>query len=185
MKRLQPGDTLIEVLFAFTILSLVISVMFSGAMASYKSAINAQDRTTALFVAQFQADGLKTYRDSLLWEGTQGYTFLDGNQLNTSKGLVAVKGLPTNTNWCMNIPTDTDQYWRIITTIDDCNTVAKNLAPSLISPRIEINRQAFAKKSDGITDDTSKVIITVKVIWTAKNSNKEESVVNTVFLIKQ
>ena len=72
MHQKRAGDTLVEVMLAFAILSAVISVAFSGAMGSYRSALTAQNRTQALFLAQYQADGLKTYRDSLDWDNGGG-----------------------------------------------------------------------------------------------------------------
>ena len=191
MKKLWPGDTLIEVLFAFAILSLVISVMFSGAMSSYKSALTAQDRTVALFVAQYQADGLKAYRDSLGWDNASGqqYTFLDANAgTNLSvpasqQDLIKARELATNnTVFCMNKPyytSDADQYiyWKIYTATSDCNGVAKKLAPTLNNPNIEI-RLVMAPDSKSAT-------ATIKVNWTARNSNTTETVTNTILLTEQ
>lgn len=188
MKKLRTGDTLIEVLFAFSILSLVISVMFSGAMSSYKSALAAQDRTVALFVAQYQADGLKTYRDSLGWDSASGqvYTFLDGNVNDaTDIRFVSINGITVDTQkFCMNIPANNSGYWKIIkdnyATL--CNTnsdsVAKTLAPSLNGASISITR-------GDLTDNGSRMIFTVKVTWKARNSGQDESVTNTIFLTRQ
>jgi type II secretory pathway pseudopilin PulG len=188
MKKLWPGDTLIEVLFAFAILSLVISVMFSGAMGSYKTALTAQDRTTALFVAQYQADGLKTYRDSLGWDTASGqaYTFLDGNVNDaTDTRLIKVRDITVNTGvFCMNIPKNNSGNWKIIKDNYDalCNTdsnsVAKTLAPNLNSPTISITR-------GDLTNDNSSILFTIKVKWKARNSSIDESVTNTILLTKQ
>ena len=188
MKRNFAGDTLIEVLFAFSILSLVISVMFSGAMSSYKSALTAQDRTVALFVAQYQADGLKTYRDSLAWDAGSGqlYTFLDGNlQDTTDTRLVKVRDITSSSQaFCMAIPKNNNGNWKIIkdSYVSLCNTdsnsIAKTLAPSLNSPSISITR-------GDLTNDNSSMLFTIKVKWKARNSSIDESVTNTILLTKQ
>ena len=94
MSRKLNGDTLIEVLFAFAILSTVIGTAFSGAMGSYKSAQVAQQRSQAQLLAQYQADGLLTYRNSLAWDSASNLpNFLDGGS-----GLTAVSGFAS---FCM------------------------------------------------------------------------------------
>jgi type II secretory pathway pseudopilin PulG len=179
MKKLWPGDTLIEVLFAFAILSLVISVMFSGATSSYRSAINAQDRTAASFVAQYQAEGLLAYRRSLAWDAASGqqYSFLDGDGGVDTPSNKKVRDIDILTTFCMNIPTSGNAKWEIITVSSTCSANAKTLAPTLTNPRIEI--------TNGILEDPSRLLVTIRVFWTAKNSSREESVVNTILLTKQ
>jgi hypothetical protein len=186
MRHFRAGDTLIEVLFAFTILSTVIGVMFSGALGSYKSALNAQDRTTALFLAQYQADGLKSYRDSIAWDQASGqqYTFLDADggaalgDSATQKSLVVVRSLATNnTSFCMNQPSSSYIYWKIITVASDCKSIASALAPSLQDADININ---IALANDG-----NSATATVKVKWRARNSRQIENVTNTILLTKQ
>ena len=186
MKLHRPGDTLIEVLFAFAILSTVIGVMFSGALGSYKSAVNAQDRTTALFLAQYQADGLKSYRDSIAWDQASGqqYSFLDANAgaaLDNAAGqqsLVVVRSLATNnTAFCMNQPTSSYIYWKIVTTPSDCKSIASALAPSLQDADININI--------ALANDSNSATATIKVKWRARNSGQIENVTNTILLTKQ
>ena len=176
MRLHRAGDTLIEVLFAFAILSLVISVMFSGAMSSYKSAQAAQDRSVALFVAQYQADGLKTYRESLAWDVNSGqvYTFLDGNNGATSGGLTKIRDAGV---FCMDIPTSASNTWKVLTTVSSCDTVASTLAPTLLNPKIQI--------TTALAGDGKSVVATVKVIWTARNSSSTENVTNTILLTQQ
>lgn len=177
MKRRLAGDTLIEVLFAFAILSLVISVMFSGATSSYRSAINAQDRTAASFAAQYQAEGLLAYRRSLAWDAASGqqYSFLDGDGGVDTPSNKKVRDITTA--YCMNIPTSGNAKWEIITESITCSANAKTLAPTLTNPRIEI--------TNGTLADPSRLLVTIRVFWTAKNSSREESVVNTILLTKQ
>lgn len=66
------GDTLIEVIFAFAILATIIGFAFTGAIQARKTALAAQQRTQAIFLAQYQSQALKAYRDSLPWDDTVG-----------------------------------------------------------------------------------------------------------------
>jgi len=66
------GDTLIEVIFAFAILATIIGYAFTGAIQARKTALAAQQRTQALYIAQYQSQALKAYRDSLPWDDSVG-----------------------------------------------------------------------------------------------------------------
>lgn len=177
--HLPAGDTLIEVLFAFTILSAVISVAFGGALSSYKSAQTAQNRTQALFLAQYQADALKTYRDSLAWDGTENAlaSFLDGPTV--ADNLTAMRGyiLSPFSPFCMEaVNSPTDRWWKVQTTTANCNEGARYLAPNLNSPTVQITLSA-------ITNDSTKATVTVS--YKAANNSPDEKVTNTILLTKQ
>ena len=184
--RRPAGDTLIEVLFAFTILSAVISVAFSGAMSSYKSAQTAQNRTQALFLAQYQADALKTYRDSLAWDNTEGqvYCFLNtsGTSCTADASLTAMSGhLPVapatqGTPFCMEENTTPTRYWKVQTTTATCDSSAKTLAPNLNSPTVRITLST-------ITNNSTKATVTVSY-QAANKSTITEKVTNTILLTK-
>ena len=183
--RRPAGDTLIEVLFAFTILSAVISVAFGGALSSYKSAQTAQNRTQALFLAQYQADALKTYRDSLAWDNTesQSYCFLEttGTYCQLGTNLTAMKdyALSPFSPFCM-VPAGGLTYWKVqdtTTTPNSCDERAKTLAPNLNNPTVQITLGA-------ITNNSIKATVTVS--YTAANkSTITEKVTNTILLTKQ
>jgi len=181
MRQKRAGDTLVEVMLAFAILSAVISVAFSGAMGSYRSALTAQNRTQALFLAQYQADGLKTYRDSLDWDNGGGLpSFLNGPSGTLGAGLVPIKN--TNDylgNFCMSTaatpPPQSILYWKINTDVNACNGLAKSLAPNLINPTISI-------ATSSRTSDRVEAIITVE--YKAANANIREKVTNSIILIK-
>jgi len=172
------GDTLIEVLFAFTILSAVISVAFSGALSSYKSAQTAQNRTQALFLAQYQADALKTYRDSLAWDSAENSlaSFLDAGAGST--GLTAMRGytLSPFNPFCVGFFGQVVTYWHINSN-PYCDGFAKSLAPNLNSPTMQITLSA-------ITNDSIKATVTVSY-KAANNSAITEKVTNTILLTKQ
>jgi len=184
MRQKRAGDTLVEVMLAFAILSAVISVAFSGAMGSYRSALTAQNRTQALFLAQYQADGLKTYRDSLDWDNGGGLpSFLNGKTptLGDDK-LTAIKDGATGNylgNFCMSTaatpPPQSILYWKINTDVSACNGLAKSLAPNLINPTISI-------ATSSRTSDRVEAIITVE--YKAANANIREKVTNSIILIK-
>lgn len=174
--RRPAGDTLIEVLFAFTILSAVISVAFGGALSSYKSAQTAQNRTQALFLAQYQADALKTYRDSLAWDGTENAlaSFLNAGSVNlTAMSTKASSGDP----FCMEANTTPTRYWKVSTNTVNCNDSARALAPNLNSPTVQITLSA-------ITSDSTQATVTVSY-KAANNSAITEKVTNTILLTKQ
>lgn len=173
--RVRNGDTLVEVLFAFAILSLIISVMFSGALSSYKSAVTAQERTQAQFLAQYQADALKTYRDSLEWDSSANplASYLDGG----SAALSAMRN-PTQP-FCMQFnPSNAStprNYWSVQSNEGTCSSDAKVLAPNLTDLKIQIRLSL-----SGVSQTA-----TITVSWQPKNSKSSESVVNTILLTKQ
>ena len=175
--HLPAGDTLIEVLFAFTILSAVISVAFGGALSSYKSAQTAQNRTQALFLAQYQADALKTYRDSLAWDSTENVlaSFLNAGSVNlTAMSTKASSGDP----FCMEVVNSPNgNWWKVQTSTANCNDSARALAPNLNSPTVQIVLSA-------VTNDSTKATVTVGY-KAANNSAIPEKVTNTILLTKQ
>lgn len=185
----KPGDTLIEVLFAFVILSAVISVAFGGAMASYRSALTAQNRTQALFLAQYQADALKTYRDSLDWDsGGDNVSFLDGVPNNFLNGnsisnINAVRQYDSSDQkFCMESskPAGELTRWKIITDTTACNNLADALAPNLNEPRMEIELINSGNPVD-------KVEAIVRVSYkpaSGADPNYREKVTNSIILIR-
>jgi Tfp pilus assembly protein PilV len=183
IHKVKRGDTLIEVMLAFAILSAVIGTAFSGAMGSYRSGITAQNRTQALFLAQYQADGLKTYRDSLDWDKGGGLpSFLDGPSGTLGASLVPIKnanGIYLS-NFCMSTDKATPSsvpYWKIVTDVNTCNALAKSLAPNLINPTISISTSQPSGTADRV-----EAIVTVS--YKAANANITEKVTNSIILTK-
>lgn len=70
MKRLKlhKGDTLLEVIIALAILTVVLTAATISALRSFRSADLARERTTAYFLAQRQADALRAYGRSMIWK---------------------------------------------------------------------------------------------------------------------
>lgn len=165
MRRRLKGDTLIEVLFAFAILSAVIGTAFSGAMGSYKSAMVAQQRTQAQLLAQYQADGLLTYRNSLAWDSSGGLpSFLNGDP--NSNSLISVGNI--RTGFCMQADPKSGNAsapysWNILTVDRQCSDLALAQAPNLINPTIAIT-------PDVANSTTNKKAFTITVSWQAANA---------------
>jgi len=184
--KLKPkGDTLIEVLFAFVILSSIISIAFSGALSSYKTAISAQNRTQALFLAQYQADALKTYRDSLDWNNSNGQqSFINGGVSGVGTDLIGLStnGYTTDQNriFCMKKNTQASpakSFWSIDSnTSNSCNSLAKSLAPNLQNPTLSIT----ISSSDSFATTSTA---TITVTWQSAN-NQTENVTNRIILSK-
>ena len=182
MKLKLRGDTLVEVLFAFAILSLVVSTAFSGSLSAYKSSLAAQNQTQANFVAQYQAEALKTYRDALEWNDSNFPNFLAGYSQKGSNSLPALASyFNTSNKFCMLKATaDNMVYWKVEEDDAICNDTLRNsLAPELgNNSKLEITLEPNDVK------DSTQVTATVKVTWFPRNSKVEQSVVNKVLLTK-
>lgn len=169
MKRKLAGDTLIEVMFAFAVLSTIASVTFAGALSSYKSSIGAQWRTEATFVAQYQAEALLAFRRSLSWD-----VFLGGSNLNSG----AVGQLPPGSFCMKNTPASGTSlsYWSIDT--GTCSDLSKSLMKNIPNSKISID----VTQPD--PNDNSKRIANIIVSWQNKNG-QEETVKNILLLTKE
>lgn len=64
----QRGDTIVEVLLAVTILSVVLSTTYSLASRGFRKLQAAKDRTQAVFYVQEQAEALRAFRDADTWD---------------------------------------------------------------------------------------------------------------------
>ncbi len=180
MSITRRGDTLIEVMFAFAILSAIIAVSFSGAMNSYKASLSAQNETQASFVAQYQADALKAYRDSLEWNYAEAPSFLTGYS-TSSPPLPAMGSYITTTPptpFCMQYQ-PSGASWKVIKAdlpAADCNLLVQTLAPQLGSS---------ATLAITLTGDaTNGVYASIKVTWRPRNSLIDQNVTNTILLTK-
>ena len=184
MIQKPAGDTLIEVMIAFAILSSVIGISFSGAMAGYKSTLAAQDRTQATLLAQYQADGLKTYRDSLEWDDETGGlpSFLNGSS-GVGGELPAMIDSNNNKNFCMVVLDATN--WVVQSNADSptgsCRDQASALAPNMEALTTQIDLSGVPPGAGGVVVEQTA---TVTVSWLPRNSSTREAVVNTLILTK-
>ncbi|MCX6805811.1 MAG: hypothetical protein NT114_03935 [Patescibacteria group bacterium] len=115
-RRSKPaGDTLIEVMFAFVILGSIISFAYTGVIQARRSALDAQQRTQATFIAQYQKNALNAYRSGLPWNGEGGNpNFLVGggggttgvNGTDTFCMKLDPSATPAVSNWILKAETD-------------------------------------------------------------------------------
>jgi type II secretory pathway pseudopilin PulG len=116
-RRSKPaGDTLIEVMFAFVILGSIISFAYTGVIQARRSALDAQQRTQATFIAQYQKNALNAYRSGLPWNVEGGSpNFLEGGVSTTvpvngtdkfCMDLNVSSGTPAVSNWILKKETD-------------------------------------------------------------------------------
>lgn len=191
IRRKLRGDTLIEVLLAFTILSAVIGTAFSGAMGSYRSAVSAQNRTQALFLAQYEVDGLKSYRDSLEWTSTNNVSFLDGIpatpgfSVPNSDTIVAASSFVNNGKaFCVGTQDSSSPkittFWKIINDSSTCNNLAKSLAPNLKDVKMKITMS----NSNNLSDRVEAIAEVSYIPASSINSNYREKVTNSIILVK-
>ena len=144
------GDTLIEVLFAFAILSSVMAIAFNASIASFKSAQSASRRSQATFLAQYQADALKTYRDSLDWNNELGNnSFLDGIDTDSNTKVRSFFNPPEKEFCIIKAPKPGPgnfASWKIQTNLNDCKNVGSALAPKLAIKSMKITPKDLDEK---------------------------------------
>jgi hypothetical protein len=103
-------------MFAFVILGSIISFAYTGVIQARRSALDAQQRTQATFIAQYQKNALNAYRSGLPWNGEGGNpNFLVGGGGGTTgvngtdtfcMDLKATSGTPAVSNWIIEKETD-------------------------------------------------------------------------------
>lgn len=185
-RRSKPaGDTLIEVMFAFVILGSIISFAYTGVIQARRSALDAQQRTQATFIAQYQKNALNAYRSGLPWNVDGGSpNFLVGSDPTPAQ--VSDSGL----GFCMKLDT--------ISTTAVSNWILKaetNPATNCTIPAGELYGGSGKKKitfapynAQGVTPTNctnvqlcSSLQATIVVSWKS-TSGIENSVTNTVVL---
>jgi len=180
MPKLKRGDTLIEVLIAFSILSFVMATAFNGAIYGYKTAKASQERTQASLAVQYQIEALKTYRNSMAWSGDP--SFLEGSTVSLAN-YQSMSNLTTG--FCM-IKNTTDN-WAVNTISDLCNTTLAGIAPNLAG-RNQTMTIVLTNPTDlPIANTTPTLTYTVTVSWRPSNSsdlNYLESSTGVVVLTK-
>ncbi len=197
MKKFRQGDTLIEVLFAFAILATIMGFTFTAAIQGYKNAVQAQNQTQATFLAQYHADALKTYRDSLDWDSTVSQSFINGftSPSPVLPSLPAMRDyINSGTTFCMRatLPGGAGLIrWETSTSMLDCIGDISGIAPNLTNPTVEIlfsNPQFF--NGTGFEDSTAagpidKVTATVTINYDIPNADVDGEVINTITLTRE
>lgn len=177
MPKLKRGDTLIEVLIAFSILSFVMATAFNGAMYGYKTAQVALERTQASLAVQYQIEALKTYRNSMEWSGAP--SFLDGSTINSGDfkpmAALANQGSFDGKKFCMknNIVSGNSYMWNISVDMPVCSSfLVSDLAPSLAgkSPSMFVVNLTKSPPVE-VTAATTNIPYQVTVKWRPSNSS--------------
>lgn len=68
INKNKRGDTLVEVLFSLIIISAIIAVAINGALNASRNSRSARERTQAQFLVDYQAEALRAYKDSRIWQ---------------------------------------------------------------------------------------------------------------------
>ena len=186
-RRSKPaGDTLIEVMFAFVILGSIISFAYTGVIQARRSALDAQQRTQATFIAQYQKNALNAYRSGLPWnDGGGSPNFLAGggggttgvNGTNTFCMKLEPSATPAVSNWILKAETDP---------ATNCTIPAGELYGGSGKQKITFapyNAQGVTPTNCNPTDLQlcSTLQATIVVSWQS-TSGIENSVTNTVVL---
>ena len=183
-RRSKPaGDTLIEVMFAFVILGSIISFAYTGVIQARRSALDAQQRTQATFIAQYQKNALNAYRSGLPWNVDGGNpNFLVGSIPTSAK----VEGAPNV--FCMGL-NNAGSAW-VLKPAANCSIPADKLYGG--SGKVEITFAPYAvgqiSTSPPLTctiaaDTCTALQATIVVTWKS-TSGIANSVTNTVVLTK-
>lgn len=74
-RRTQQGMTLVEILFAFAIVSTVLTIAYASALNAWRNAVSANQRTQAQFIAQQGIESIRAFRESqgFAWSGVDGF----------------------------------------------------------------------------------------------------------------
>ena len=189
-RRSKPaGDTLIEVMFAFVILGSIISFAYTGVIQARRSALDAQQRTQATFIAQYQKNALNAYRSGLPWNDDGGSpNFLVGSVPTSAKvsdsGLgfcmrPITSGTPAVSKWILKAETDP---------ATNCTIPAGELYGGSGKQKITFAGYSVGQTSTSpaqacsITADTCPALQATIVISWKSTSGIANSVTNTVVL---
>jgi len=133
-ETFNDGDTLIEVIFAFAILATIIGFAFTGAIQARKTVLAAQQRTQAVYIAQYQSQSLMAYRESLPWDDSEGIpNFIgignaDGAAINNSDSYCMAK---VEGSLEPNPPNRPAKQWLLLNNSDQrCSNTTLQAVPS-------------------------------------------------------
>ncbi len=190
----RQGDTLIEIIFAFAILSTIIGFSFTGVISARRNAVSAQQRTQALEMAQYQSEALQTYRNSLPWDtaGNVCPSFIGGTSGGcspTPSGLATIDLANSSKTYCMlsveSIPGGSTR-WKLSDNALDCDIVT----PFLHNEPNAVTTIKFKPTGRLVGDgsispaDTQTIQADVRVEWLGQ-FGVTESVSNIVILTRQ
>lgn len=158
MRRLdERGETLVEVVMALGILSLVLVSSYALATGTFRLGRGAGDRTQAVNSLQQQAEALRTYRDEVIW------------QTQFAVAMTAYTQAPPFDTFCMVKKVESGiQRWRPIAASDVACTV---------------NGVKLSIHPTPVGTPASQYNFDFKAVWTT--SSKENNVTLTTKLTDQ
>ncbi|MCC7543148.1 hypothetical protein IT415_00325 [bacterium] len=107
-KQTAPkGMTLVEILFAFAVIGTVVTVAYSAALRAWRTAVSANQRTQAQYLAQDQLERARAYRSlSVTNDPTLTQTSMDWNgflnQLHGPTGMHLATSTSLGLIWDVN-----------------------------------------------------------------------------------
>lgn len=97
IQRKERGDTLIEVVMATAIMTVLLVTAYNVANLAFRVGVQARERTEAIHVVQSQAERLRAWRDQLV----QGIDPATGQQSDSSKRFFSVNDFgPCSASGC-------------------------------------------------------------------------------------
>ncbi len=124
LRKNQFGDTIIEVLLAITVLSIVLGISYSLASRGYRTLQVARDHMQATLLAQEQAEALRAVRDS----SSDWTDFINTQAPCTSPYYFVIAGTDPNQFWQPNTTiTDINGFTTQISCVSDPNTYTANV----------------------------------------------------------
>ncbi|MEI8072606.1 MAG: hypothetical protein WCH00_00725 [Candidatus Saccharibacteria bacterium] len=123
----RAGDTLVEVVFAFALLGVIIGSAYSGVIQAHRLAVSAQQRTQATLIASYESNALQAYRQGQPWNSSGGSPNFMNYPLTVS----------TNDSFCVLVQKDSQTQKNVfkMIKIDNANN-CDNLAPYLKAPSV-------------------------------------------------
>ena len=204
---IRKGDTLIEVIFAFAILSMLIGTAFTGVIQARKSALAAQQRTQALLMAQYQTNLLTAYRDGLPWDddGGSNPSFMLGSKGSpldsASPTSVAVPPIEEyvspNSTFCVKPDPNRNQLIKnsnpqsdpAAGTAGNCDLLVPNLPAPTTGYIVNINFYKYSYSGTLTTDCNNSIVncdsvkAEININWTDPYGN--QSNVNNIVILNK
>lgn len=104
IRRTSNGMTLVEIIFAFAIISTLLTLSYAAALGAWRNATAANQRTQAQYIIQQTVEAVKAYRESDDFDWSVFLGEINASQLHI--GLQQADGTVTTNNFsCQPAPT--------------------------------------------------------------------------------